>query len=126
LTFDHRRIFGPPAFTQDRSEIIFSSNRAGLESLWRISVRAGNLEAVSRSGPLDWYPSISHTGNALAFEYSDDEQNIWQIQLQDEIHSKGSARILIPAANAYNFLPQFAPDGRRIAFQSNRSGYPEI
>ncbi len=126
LTFDHHHIYGPPAFSQDGSEIVFSSNRAGLESLWRISARGGNLEAVSRSGPLEWYPSISLGGHALAFEYSDDEQNIWQIDLKDETHSKGPAKILIPAANAYNFLPQFSPDGRRIAFQSNRSGYSEI
>ncbi len=126
LTFDHHRIYGPPAFTQDGREIIFSSNRAGLESLWRIPASGGTPEAVARSGPLDWYPSISPVGHSLAFEYSDDEQNIWQIELKDETHSKGPAKVLIPAANAYNFLPRFSPDGRRIAFQSTRSGYSEI
>ena len=33
---------------------------------------------------------------------------------------------MVPAAKTDNFVPQFSPDGRKIAFQSGRSGYEEI
>ncbi|HKR27732.1 MAG TPA: winged helix-turn-helix domain-containing protein [Acidobacteriaceae bacterium] len=126
LTSDNHRIFGPPAFTPDGREIVFSSTRAGLEILWRISVPGGNLRPVSRSGPGAQNPSISRNGEYLAYELNDDEQNIWRLKLQDETHVQGPPEVLIPSGRSYNLLPQFSPDGSRIAFQSNRSGYEEI
>ena len=126
LTSDHGRIFGPPAFTADGREIVFSSNRAGIESLWRIPVGGGIPRPVSRSGPGAWNPSISRNGRYLAYELSDDEQNIWRLGLQDETHAQGSPQLWIPSGRAFNMLPQFSPDGNKIAFQSSRTGYSEI
>lgn len=126
LTFDHHRIFGPPVFTRDGREVVFSSNRAGLESLWRIPISGGNPKGIPGAGPATLYPSVSQIGRYLAYERNEDEENIWRLALQDETHANSRARILIPAGNTDNFLPQFSPDGSKIAFQSNRSGYSEI
>jgi Tol biopolymer transport system component/DNA-binding winged helix-turn-helix (wHTH) protein len=126
LTSDRHRIFGPPTFTPDGREIVFSSNRAGLVSLWRISVVGGNPQPVSKAGPGAQNPSISQHGEYLAYELNDDEQNIWQLKLQSETQPEGPARVLIPSGRSYNLLPQFSPDGGKIAFQSDRSGFEEI
>jgi Tol biopolymer transport system component len=42
------------------------------------------------------------------------------------MHAQGSPSILVSAAKTYNFVPQFSPDGRKIAFQTERSGYSEV
>jgi TolB protein len=126
LTFDHHRIFGPPTFTRDGRAVVFSSNRAGLESLWRIPISGGSPKGVPSAGPGTLYPSVSQTGRYLAYERNEDEENIWRLALQDETHASSRARILIPAGNTDNFLPQFSPNGSKIAFQSNRSEYSEI
>jgi Tol biopolymer transport system component len=126
LTFDHRRIFGPPSWTPDSREIVFSSNRAGLATLWRVAASGGVPRRVPSTGPVAWYPSVSVSGGELAYEIVDEEKNLWRIALRDPRHASGEASIMVPAAKTDNFVPQFSPDGRKIAFQSGRSGYEEI
>ena len=126
LTFDHKRIFGPPSWTPDGREIVYSSNRAGLASVWRISADGGTPHMVEAAGPIAWFPNVSLTGRQLAYERIDEEQNLWQTTLLDATHVREPASILVPSAKTYNLFPQFSPNGRKIAFQSERSGYAEI
>ena len=126
LTFDHKRIFGAPSWTPDGREIIYSSNRAGLANVWKISAEGGTPRPVERVGPIAWFPSVSPVGMQLAYENSDEEQNLWRIELRDATHTRGPASILVSASKTYNLLPQFSPDGNKIAFQTERSGYAEV
>jgi Tol biopolymer transport system component/DNA-binding winged helix-turn-helix (wHTH) protein len=126
LTFDHRRIYGPLSWASDGREIVFSSNRAGLAALWRVAASGGVPRRVSSTGPVAWFPSVSVSGGELAYENVDEEENLWRIALRDPRHASGEASIVVPAAKTDNFVPQFSPDGRKIAFQSGRSGYEEI
>jgi Tol biopolymer transport system component len=65
LTFDNRIVNGL-TWTSDGKEIIFSSNRGGLVSLWRVSVSGGAPEPLSAIGEDSFQPSISRQGNRLA------------------------------------------------------------
>ena len=126
LTTDNRRIFGMPAWSRGGKEIVISSNRGGLATLWRIPVNGGAPRPVSSAGPQAWYPSVSATGDRLAYEHVDEEQNLWRLELSDPVHPRGAASILVPSAKTYNFAPQYSPDGKRIAFQTERSGNAEV
>jgi len=126
LTFDRRRIFGPPSWTPDSRDIVFSSNRAGLVALWRVPASGGVPQRVPSTGPGAGYPSVAVSGAELAYENVDEQENLWRIALRDPRHESGGASILVPAAKAHNFVPEFSPDGGKIAFQSTRSGYQEI
>lgn len=125
LTLDHKQIFGPPAWTQT-DEIVFSSSRAGLPAIFRVPATGGIPQRVAAAGPGAWYPSLSVSGSELSYEYVDQEQSLWRLELRDEIHVRKPASILVPSARTGNLQPQFSPDGRKIAFQSLRSGYPEV
>ncbi|MBV9497832.1 MAG: PD40 domain-containing protein [Acidobacteriaceae bacterium] len=125
LTFDHKQIFGPPGWTRS-DEIIFSSSRGGLPSIWRVTASGGVPQRVPGAGPGAWYPSVSLSGGELAYEYVDEEENLWRLELSDGIHTWAPASILVSSSKTKNLLPQFSPDARRIAFQSQRSGYPEV
>jgi Tol biopolymer transport system component/DNA-binding winged helix-turn-helix (wHTH) protein len=126
LTHDHKRIFGAPSWTPDSHEIVYSSNQTGLASVWRISAEGGSPRMVEAAGPIAWFPSVSLTGQQLAYERVDEEQNLWQTELADATHARGPASILVPSAKTYNLFPQFSPDGQKLAFQSERSGYAEV
>lgn len=73
ITFDHKQIFGPPGWTKG-DEIIFSSSRAGLPAIWRVQASGGIPRRVPGGGPVAWYPSLSLSGNELAYERVDEEK----------------------------------------------------
>ncbi len=125
LTFDNREIYGPPGWTEDGKDLIFSSARAGLPSLWRLPVAGGDPRAVAEAGANAYYPAISTNAHRLAYTRSIANNNIWQLTLKDRTHAQGKASMLI-AAQGDSSHPQFSPDGTKIAFGSDRSGYPEI
>jgi Tol biopolymer transport system component/DNA-binding winged helix-turn-helix (wHTH) protein len=125
LTFDNREINGAPAWTEDGKDLVFSSARAGLQSLWRLPVSGGNPRQVAEAGTNAYYPTISSKSHRLAYQRTIRNNNIWQLTLNDRTHGQGKASMLI-AAQEYSMHPQFSPDGTKVAFESNRSGYGEI
>jgi Tol biopolymer transport system component len=125
LTFDNRPMYGHPAWTSDGREIVFSSARGGPVSLWRISASGGRPQPVAGVGVTAGYPSISLKGNQLVYQQTLNRFNIWRIDLRDEKHTHGPPILLI-SGKGDKMRPQFSPDGKRIAFESDRLGYWEI
>ena len=128
ITFDDRAI-GSLDWTPDDRDIVFSSNRADSTSLWRISVSGGSPEPL-RIGPENAYMlSISLQGGRLAYVHGEADTNIWRIERPLSIRSstvKGSPPTKFIASKRQDQAPQFSPDGKKITFQSSRSGTLEI
>ena len=70
-------------------------------------------------------PSISSKGNQLVYQQVVGNDNIWRVDLRDEKHRLGPAAVVISEKGGKG-RPHFSPDGKRIAFESDRLGYPEI
>jgi Tol biopolymer transport system component/DNA-binding winged helix-turn-helix (wHTH) protein len=115
---------GPPAWTQDGSEIIFASPAKGFRSLWRISASGGTPQRVA--GPGDaMAPSISRRGNQLAYQSLKESDTIWRLDLKDERHALAPpARLL--SGRGFVWRPSYSPDGKKVAFESDRMGYSDI
>jgi Tol biopolymer transport system component len=77
-------------WTQDGSDIVFSSDRGGLLSLWRISASGGIPRSVTGVGAMAFSPSIPRKGNQLVYQHVVASDNIWRIHLKDEKHRQGS------------------------------------
>jgi Tol biopolymer transport system component/DNA-binding winged helix-turn-helix (wHTH) protein len=123
LTFDGSSM--SPAWTQDGREIIFSSDRGGLLSLWRISAKGGAPSPVIGVGPLAFGPTLPRRGSLLAYQQSLYSDSIWRVSLRDERHSLGPP-VPVISARGINHRPNFSPDGRKVVFESSRLGYVEI
>ena len=125
LTFDHRPVIGPPTWTADGREIVFSSTRGGPDSLWRIWASGGVPRPVA--GPIGQagWPSIPRTGNQLVYEQVVAKFNIWRLDLKDQTHHQGPPRLLI-SEKGDKMRPDLSSDGKKIAFESNRLGFWDI
>ena len=86
LTFDNRPIMGPPTWTPDSREIIFSSNRGAATGLWRVSATGCKPRPVAGPvGEATW-PSVPAKGNTLVYEQGESKFNIWRLDLKDAKH----------------------------------------
>lgn len=123
LTHDARLVVGV-TWTSDSQSVVFSSNREGEFALWKVPAAGGAIERVAAGEENSYSPAISRKGNLLAYSHGTGKWDIVRVDL------KSSARkVLIDqllSSNEQDSAPQFAPDGKRIAFQSWRSGSQEI
>ena len=125
LTFDNRPIMGPPTWTPDSREIIFSSNRGAATGLWRVSATGCKPRPVAGPvGEATW-PSVPAKGNTLVYEQGESKFNIWRLDLKDAKHyvRRPSAVVL---EKGDKMRPELSPDGKKIAFESNRLGFWDI
>jgi Tol biopolymer transport system component/DNA-binding winged helix-turn-helix (wHTH) protein len=125
LTFDKTWIFGSPTWTPDGRELIFSSARGGLGALWRVSASGGTPRPVEGVGVIAWAPSVSLKGNRLVYQQMSFKDSIFRLNLTDNSR-RPAVPTLLRSEKGLNWRPQFSPDGKRIAFESNGLGYPEI
>ncbi len=111
------------AWTTDGKEIVYIlSNDARLNyHLMRIPARTGALpERLSYAGePLYMGVAVAARGNRLAYVRNLYDSDIWQIQAEKP------SRTFIASTRA-EALPQYSPDGKHVAFCSNRSGQTEV
>ena len=121
LTKDNRSISGI-SWTADGRALIFSSNHGGTLALRRMPV-SGSKESVPLSiGENGAMPSISRLGKRLAYSQSITDGNIWRVNLTDPWDPPAP----FLASTRLDANPQYSLDGKRIAFESTRSGNQEV
>jgi Tol biopolymer transport system component len=121
LTFDKYRKL-TPSWTPDGQEIVYSLYAY---TLWRIRIpksgaRPGNPEQLSALGSEAVLPAISKDGRKLAYTRRWRNLDIWRVELPS-----GTTSRFISSTRSEE-IPRFSPDGRKIAFRSDRSGHDEL
>ncbi len=104
-------------WTADGQSIIFSSNKNGRSELLQVEISDFSMQpflpGVQASNP-------QLEADKVIFEKWYQEVNIWRLSLLDD------SFIPFIASTFWDLHPSFSPDGRKIAFSSNRSGHYEI
>ena len=125
LTFDHTSIRGL-SWTSDGHEIVFASRRGGSTyNLWKISVTDGRAEQLMTSERDAFNPTISRERNRLAYTQSLTDGNIWRIGINGS-RAVSEPPVKLISSTQEDTSPDFAPDGKRFAFASRRSGSFEV
>lgn len=121
LTHDRVNI---DSFTWDRDSqhLIFSSNRAGRFSLWRIGLK-DSVPARMPVGTEDaTQPAAGPLPSQLAYTHGSALWSIDQVQLA----GKPAAQQIVLSSTQEDSAPTLSPDDSSFAFQSGRSGSQEI
>lgn len=116
-------------WSPDSAQIAFSSNRGGY---WQVFVARADgttiypvtSDGVNRLSPV-WSPDYKWMA------YSAKRDNNWDIYVMpapgpDGQGAKPGQERRLTSAEGNDLSPMFSPDGRRIVFESNRDGNPEI
>ncbi|MDQ3652164.1 MAG: protein kinase [Acidobacteriota bacterium] len=124
LTSDNQSMSGV-AWSDDGREVVFSSNRGGSFSLWKISISGGAPERLSTGQENSSGPAISRLGHRLAYVQDALDTNIWRVEVPSSTGQRTSA-IKFISSTREDISPQYSSDGKRIVFASDRSGSREI
>jgi Tol biopolymer transport system component len=121
ITFDDHQIRGI-AWTGDGREIVFASNPWGRGwRIWRVSVAGGAPRDVPLAGKQAQFPSVARKGDRLLYAESPSVASIWRAALTGTAGDQSLIR-----STGRDHSASFSPDGRRIAFVSDRTGSDQI
>jgi Tol biopolymer transport system component len=113
-----------PAWTSDGRELIFPSARGRRRELWRVAASgSGKPVRLAGVGEDASAVAIALHGQRLVYQRSSLSLNLWKIPIEA---GEGGAPVRVTSTTAVDTYPNYSPDGRRIAFESDRSGINEI
>ena len=115
-----------PAWVSDGKSLIFSANLGAERYLWRLDVPGSSQpQRLAALGDRTIEPAISRRGNRLAYAQFTGHAAIGRIEI-----SPAAGKTKLPEKFIYSTrndnLPQFSPDGKKVAFLSDRSGTGEV
>lgn len=99
--------------------VILAGDLFGYRALYRADAASGAPEFLGARGAR--YPDVAADGGLL-FEIADYQANIWRADL----HDPSAPPHAITQSQRYNNQPAFSPDGRHLAFGSNRDGLESV
>ncbi|MET0621160.1 MAG: DUF5050 domain-containing protein, partial [Thermoanaerobaculia bacterium] len=116
-----------PAWMPDGEEIVYSAKF----NLWKLGIAGRTAPSrIPYVGEDGLMPAISRPSPGrearLAYVRSLDDWNFWRIETSAPGAPSSSPPALAISSTKAEYHPELSPDGRRVAFASNRSGDAEI
>jgi TolB protein len=115
----HAGIDTEPTWSPTGQQIAFVSDRSGTPNVWVMDAEGANVRQLT-SGGFHTQPRWSPKGDAIIYTVRQGTHNLWAV------NPDGSNPRRLTAGPADNQGATWAPNGRHIAFQSNRTGRWQI
>jgi Tol biopolymer transport system component len=109
-----------PAWSPDDRFIYFASSRGGTTNVWKIPSASGEPEQITAGQGADTDIDLSADGKRLVFSTFRINLNIAELSLDPG--SLGRRTWLTSDAARGELGPRYSPDGKRIAYFTNRGG----
>jgi Tol biopolymer transport system component len=120
-----------PSWSPDGRQLVFSGGKGGITDLYVVDRDGRNLRRLTNDRNGDNQPQWSPDGRTIAFvsdrgpqtDFDNLKFSRWQVSL----YELESGRVtVLPGQGGQNLNPMWAPDGKSIAFVSDRTGIPNI
>jgi serine/threonine protein kinase len=110
-----------------RSLYYISSGKQSATTLWRLSLRDGVPREVTLAGEVGSISdlTLAPARRQLAFASYFQDTNLWSVSL-DRPFGHPSAPRFHAGSSRFDGVPQISPDGSRLAFASDRTGFIQI
>jgi Tol biopolymer transport system component len=120
-----------PSWSPDGKRLVFSGSRGGISDLFMVDADGQNLRQLTNDVYGDQQPQWSPDGRTIVFASDRGPgANVdllqfphWQIALLD---IDSGAIDVVPNQRGLNTNPQWAPDGKSVAFVSDRTGIANV
>lgn len=111
-----------PAYSASGRRIVFCSNRSGAFEIWSMSANGRDLRQLTSVASAS-FPDFSPDGSHIVFDGQlpgDSSDAVFVM------NSDGSGLHRLTSGSGNNDYPAWSPDGRRIAFISDRTGVEQV
>ena len=108
-----------PAWSADNRQVIFTSDQGGEENIWQIDIDSGQLRQLTAGIGSDRHAVVAANG-ALAYAHFTHQLDLYEMQLESGETKQLNSHV------GLNINARVSPDGKRIAYRSNRTGNAEI
>lgn len=110
------------AWTSGGGQLIVANDPGDGGELWELSLKGRLAQLPFGEGASA--PAVDPRGGRIAYVRGRKTVDIWRADLTATHPEESAARLIYSTLT--QMVPRYSPDARRIAFESNRSGSPEI
>ena len=136
VTFDEADLTGVD-WSHDGRSLVYSSDRAGGYSLWRVTAEGGTPTLIAGGAARMKHPVADRAARRVVYENWNYEINVWQVGRVGQVgqgrvgrvglvRDVGQARPVTRTSELWNLYPQVSPDGTQVAYVSTQSGAHEL
>ncbi|HVH10571.1 MAG TPA: hypothetical protein VM736_12315, partial [Gemmatimonadales bacterium] len=121
-----------PAWSPDGKQLVFTGYDGGISDLFLVNADGSNLRRLTHDKYADLQPSWSPDGKTIAFATDrgpgTDFDNLTFGNMRIGLYhlDKGTIEVLPHMGLGHNINPMWAPDGRSLAFVSDRNGISNV